>query len=141
MRSVAGLIPGIREAISSRTDAINRILTRARNALTHADRNFPDLLRQEISRQLAANPQDTDEDDELEAALEDEDEQASVPQAGRPVSRQQALVRFERALKSLAKARRTRRRARRSRKMACFSSGWVRTASQPMPRFRSLGSC
>lgn len=110
MRSVAGLIPEIREAISSRTDAINRILTRARNALTHADRNFPDLLRQEISRQLAADPQDADEDDELEAALEDEDEQASAPQAGRPVSRQQALVRFERALKSLAKARRARRR-------------------------------
>lgn len=110
MRSVTGLIPEIREAISSRTDAINRILRRARNALTHADNNFPDLLRQEISRQLAADPQDLDEVDELEAALEDEEEQPIAPQAGRSVSRQQALVRFERALKSLAKARRVRRR-------------------------------
>lgn len=110
MRSVAELAPEIREAISSLSDAINRILTRTRNALTHADRDFPDLLRQEISRQLAADPQDADEDDELEAALDDEDEQTAEPQAGRPVSRQQALVRFERALKSLAKARRARRR-------------------------------
>lgn len=110
VRSVAELVPEIREAISSRMDAISRILTRARNALTQADRNFPDLLRQEISRQLAAAPQDADEEDELEAALDDEDEQTAEPQAGSPVSRQQGLVRFERALKSLAKARWVRRR-------------------------------
>lgn len=110
MRSVAELVPEIGEAISSRIDAISPILTRARNALTYADRNFPDLLRQEISRQLAAAPQEADEEDELEAALDDEDEQTAEPQADRPVSRQQGLVRFERALKSLAKARWARRR-------------------------------
>lgn len=110
MRSVAELVPEIREAIASRSDAISRILTRARNALTYEDRNFPDLLREEISRQLAADPQDADEDDELEAVLDDEDEQTAEPQAGRPVSRQQGLMRYERALKSLAKARWARRR-------------------------------
>lgn len=110
MRSVAELVPEIREAIASRSDAISRILTRARNSLTHEDRNFPDLLREEISRQLAADPQDADEEDELEAALDDEDEQTAEPQAGRPVSRQQGLLRYERALKSLAKARWARRR-------------------------------
>ena len=46
----------------------------------------------------------------LEAALDDEDEQTAEPQAGRPVSRQQGLLRYERALKSLAKARWARRR-------------------------------
>lgn len=110
MRSVAGLVPEIREAIASRSDAISRILTRARNALTYEDRNFPDLLREEISRQLTADPQDADEEDELEAVLGDEDEQTAEPQAGRPVSRQQGLMRYERALKSLAKARWARRR-------------------------------
>lgn len=110
MRSVAELVPEIREAIASRSDAISRILTRARNALTYEDRNFPDLLREEISRQLTADPQDADEEDELEAVLDDEDEQTAEPQAGRPVSRQQGLMRYERALKSLAKARWARRR-------------------------------
>jgi len=105
MRSVGQLVPEIREAIVSRTDAISRILTKARNTLTYEDRHFPDLLREEISRQLAVNPQDTEQEDELEAALEDDEQQLSEPQAGRPVSRQQARVRFERALKSLAKAR------------------------------------
>ena len=104
------LVPDIREAIASRSDAVSRILTRARNALTYEDRKFPDLLREEISRQPAAGSQDAEEEDELEAALDDEDEQTAEPQAGRPVSRKQALVRFERALKTLARARVARRR-------------------------------
>lgn len=110
LRIVGDLVPDIREAIASRSDAVSRILTRARNALTYEDRKFPDLLREEISRQPAAGSQDAEEEDELEAALDDEDKQTAEPQAGRPVSRKQALVRFERALKTLARARVARRR-------------------------------
>lgn len=110
MRSVEKFVPDIRKAIESRNDAINRILTQARNVLTHGDRSFPDRLREEISRQLAVGPQDVEEEDELEAVLDDEDEQAPEPQAGRSVSRRQAQVHLERALKTLAKARVARRR-------------------------------
>ena len=110
LRIVGDLVPDIREAIASRSDAVSRILTRARNALTYEDRKFPDLLREEISHQPAAGSQDAEEEDELEAALDDEDEQTAEPQAGRPVSRKQALVRFERALRTLARARVARRR-------------------------------
>ena len=42
--------------------------------------------------------------------MDDEEEQAAESQPGRLVSRQQALVRFERALKTMAKARLGRRR-------------------------------
>lgn len=110
LRSVRDLVPEIREAIASRSDSISRILARARNAVTYEDRNFPDLLREQISRQLAAGAQEAEEEDELEAELDDEDEQTLEPQAGRPISRQQALMRFERALRALAKARVARRR-------------------------------
>ena len=110
LRSVGELVPDIREAVASRSETINKILIRARNTITYEDRKFPDLLREEISRQLAAGPQGAEEEDELEAVLEDEDDQTLEPQADRPVSRKQALVRFERALRTLAKARVARRR-------------------------------
>jgi len=106
IRGVAELVPEIREAVETRSRAINGILTKARNAVTHEDRNFPDLLRAEISRQPDGDDShDMGEEDELEAALED-DGRTAEPRGGRQVSRQQALARFERALRSLAKARR-----------------------------------
>ena len=110
MRSVVEFIPEIQRARSSRDEAINRILTQTRNALTYADRRFPELLRQEISRQFAVGPQDADEGDELEASLEDEEERPITMQARGLVSRQDALKGFERALKYLALVRQKRGR-------------------------------
>ena len=110
MRGVAELVPEIREAVETRSRAISGILTKARNAVTHEDRNFPDLLRTEISGQPDDDPQDTGEEDEIEAALEEEDGRtAEFPRGGRQVSLRQGLGRYERALRTLAKARRARR--------------------------------
>ena len=107
VRSVDEFAPKIHEAIASRDDAINRILTRVRNTRVHEDRNFPDLLREEVSKQLSANAQDAYEENEFDAedALDDEDEQNTEPEVGQTVTRRQALVRFNRAIKSLAKSR------------------------------------
>lgn len=105
LSGVADLLPQIREAISDRAEAIDRILTRARNTITYSDRNFPDLLRDQISQQLASESSEAEDEEDIEAVLDDDDTRASEPQAGRPVNRQQALSRFERALKALAKAR------------------------------------
>lgn len=109
LSSVAELIPDIREAVSTRSDAVSRLLAKARNALVYEDRNFPNVLKDEISRQLADAAQVSEDVEEFEVALDDEDQIEAEPQPGRPVSRQQALVRFERALKTLAKARLARR--------------------------------
>lgn len=109
LRSVSVLISDVREAVSTRNNTVSRLLAKARNALAYEDRNFPNALRDEVSRQLADAAQTSDEDEEFEVALEDEDQIETGPQPGRPVSRQQALVRFERALKTLAKARLARR--------------------------------
>lgn len=109
LSSVARLVPDIEEAISARSDAISRLLVKARNALVYEDRNFPNLLRDEISRQLANAAQAAEEVDDFEVVLDDADQTEIEPQPGRPVSRQQALARFERALRALAKARTARR--------------------------------
>lgn len=109
LRSVSELIPDVREAVSTRNDAVSRLLAKARNALVYEDRSFPIALRDEISRQLADAAQASEEEEDFEVALDDEDQIETEPQLGRPVSRQQALVRFERALKTLAKARLARR--------------------------------
>ncbi|WP_085595694.1 ATP-binding domain-containing protein [Thalassospira sp. MCCC 1A01428] len=106
---VAELIPDIREAVSARNDAVSRLLVKARNALVYEDRNFPNVLRDEISRQLSDSVQVSEGEEEFELALDDEDQIEAEPQPGRPVSRRQALVRLERALKTLAKSRLTRR--------------------------------
>ncbi|MCW9054972.1 MAG: ATP-binding domain-containing protein [Candidatus Pacebacteria bacterium] len=102
---VSGLLPQIREAIAIRSDAIDRMLTRTRNTVTYSDRSFPNLLREQIAKQLASEPNDFEGDDDSDTALEDDDAQTAEPQAGRPVNRQQALSRFERAVKALAKAK------------------------------------
>lgn len=109
LRNVTELVPDIREAISARSEAISRLLAKARNALVYEDRNFPNVLRDQISRQLADAAQTLEDVDEYEVALEDEDQIQVEPQPGRPISRQQGLVRFERALKAIAKARLARR--------------------------------
>lgn len=105
LRNVTELVPDIREAISERSEAISRLLAKARNALVYEDHNFPNILREEISRQLSNAPQPAEDIDDFEDALDDEDQATEEPQPGRPVSRQQALVRFERALKAIARAR------------------------------------
>lgn len=102
---VSGLIPQIRDAIAARNDAIDRILTHTRNTITSSDRSFPELLREQIAKQLASEPNEFEDDEDPDQALEDEDAQTAEPQAGRPVNRQQALSRFELAVKSLAKAK------------------------------------
>ena len=109
LRNVTELVPDIREAIFARSEAISRLLAKARNALVYEDRNFPNVLRDQISRQLADAAQTVEDIDDYDVALEDEDQTQLEPQPGRPISRQQALVRFERALKAIAKARRARR--------------------------------
>jgi hypothetical protein len=109
LRNVTELVPDIRKAISVRNEAISRLLARARNTLVYEDRNCPNILRDEISRQLADAAQTVEDVDDYEVALDDEDQTQVEPQPGRPVSRQQALVRFERALKAVAKARLARR--------------------------------
>ncbi|MBB57476.1 MAG: hypothetical protein CMM42_09640 [Rhodospirillaceae bacterium] len=105
LKGVSELIPEIRDAISVRTTAIDRILTRTRNTITYSDRDFPDLLREQISRQLASESPEVEDEEDIDAALDDDEARASEPQAGRPVNRQQALSRFERSLKALAKAK------------------------------------
>ena len=109
LRNVTELVPDIREAVSSRSEAISRLLAKARNALVYEDRNFPIILRDEISRQLADVAQTVEDVDDYEVALEDEDQTQVEPQPGRPISRQQALVRLERAIMAIAKARLARR--------------------------------
>lgn len=110
IRGISDQIPDIRNAIAVRGEEIGKILTRARNVATYADRNFPDLLRAEISRQLSIASQELDVEDELESVVDDDEDQQTDPQPGRPVSKTQALSRFEKALKYLAKSRRERRR-------------------------------
>ena len=105
LKGVAELLPQIREAISERTEAIDRILTRTRNTITYSDRNFPNLLREQISQQLTSESPEAEDEEDIEAVLDDDDARASEPQAGRPVNRQQALSRFERSIKALAKAK------------------------------------
>lgn len=109
LRNVTELVPNIRKAISERSEAITRLLARARNALVFEDRNFPNILREEISRQLANAPHPEEYMDDFEVALDDEDQTPEETQPGRVISRQQALVRFERALKAMARARLARR--------------------------------
>ncbi|MBE7635954.1 ATP-binding domain-containing protein [Sneathiella sp. P13V-1] len=107
---VSDLIPQIQEAIETRSQDIDRILTRTRNTITYSDRNFPNLLREQISKQLAAESNDIVDDEDMDIALEDDDANTAEPQAGQPVSFKQALSRFERALKVLAKAKSNRRK-------------------------------
>lgn len=109
LRSVSELISDVRIAVSTRSNAVSRLLAKARNALVYEDRNFPNALRDEISRQLAVAAQASEDEEDFEVALDDDDQIETEPQPGRPVSRQQALVRLERALKTMAKARLARR--------------------------------
>lgn len=109
LRSVSELISDIREAVSARNDAISRLLAKARNALASEDRNFPNALRDEISRQLAVAAQASEDEENFEVALDDDDHIETEPLLGHPVSLRLALARFERALKTLAKARLVRR--------------------------------
>jgi DNA polymerase III delta prime subunit len=109
LRNVTELLPAIRVAISDRKVGISRLLAKARNALVYEDRNFPNILQEEISRQLAHAPQPADEMYEFEDEIDGEEYSPEEPQPGRPISRQEALFRLERALKAMARARIDRR--------------------------------
>ncbi len=115
MRNVEDLVPKtkIREAVAVRADEVGRILTKSFNEQCYQDRNFSDLLRQQVSQQLAKNSRDADLEDELEAVLDDEGGQVVRHQADGTVSRRQARLRYERALKSFAKYRSAGRRLKK----------------------------
>ena len=109
VQSVSEVISEVRKAVVERSDAISRLLVKARNTLVYQDRNFPSALQDEVSRQITESAQVVEDDEEFEVGLDDEDQIEAEPQPGRQVSRQQALTRFERAIRSLAKARLARR--------------------------------
>lgn len=125
VQNVAKLIPEIQEAISERKNAIDHILTLARNKLTYENRNFPDQLRDQISRQIAEASQEAEEEeDNADAEMDDDEEQVVESRAGRPVSRRHAMVWFERAVKSLARAKASRRQVRKESKNGILLS-WL----------------
>lgn len=95
----------IDSASQSRQTEIEEILSEARNRLVYDDRDFPSALQAEVSRLLEDKQVEVEEEDEFEAALANDDDEASELPTGRTVSRRQALIRLESALRTLAKSR------------------------------------
>ena len=110
VQDVAGIAADIREAIAERSDAAGKLYNRALNAATYNDRAFPDLLRDEIRRQLEVGVQDSGDDEDADGDIDEDDEPIPEAQPGRSVSRQQARARYERAVRALARSKVSRRR-------------------------------
>ncbi len=110
IQRVAGLSPDIRNAISERNDEIERILTLARNTLTHTNHDFPNLLREQILQQIKLAHQEERDDEETYDDIEDDDEPIVESVTGQKVSGKQASALFYRAIKALAKTQVAKRR-------------------------------
>ena len=104
-RAVSTMIPDVRKAAKERNDAISKILTQARNVITSKDREFPNRLRDEISRQMAFASIDTDDYDDIEATEDDEEDQIFEIRPGKSLTLGQARLQFESTVKALARAK------------------------------------
>ncbi|WP_420430980.1 ATP-binding domain-containing protein [Hyphobacterium sp.] len=105
IREVERFRPDIVAALDVRHSEIAAVMSKFRNRLVYEDRDFPIALQAEVSRLAADEWDEAEEEDELDAALTSDDEQALENQTARTVSRRQALAWLERAVRSLAKAR------------------------------------
>ena len=108
LRIVKPFVQSIRTAIKFREDGIDGILTKTRNVLTRKHPDFPENLREEIERQLATVSIEFEDEEDIDAVLDDDD-QALEFQATRRVTKKQALAHLKRAWKTLARTKTTRR--------------------------------
>ena len=110
VQDVAGIRADILEAIAERSEAVVKLYNRALNANIYNDRAFPDLLRDEIGRQLEMGVDEVGDDEDSDGEIDEDDESIPETQPGRSASRQQARTRYERAVRTLARAKVSRRR-------------------------------